>query len=191
MRESTKDATEQVKVATTKTPKTNPKQQTNQKQAQKAKEAGEVPVGAIVVRDGVVLGRGYNRRESRQDVTLHAEMIAIRQACRRLNSWRLDACDLYVTLEPCIMCAGAIIQARIRTLHYGADDPKAGACGSLVDLFSLRQNHSVEVRSGLMAETCSSLLKNFFQRRRTLDKAAGTKGERRRQARDGNSRDLS
>ena len=159
------------------------------RQAQKAKEAGEVPVGAIVVRDGVVLGRGYNRRESRQDVTLHAEMIAIRQACRRLNSWRLDACDLYVTLEPCIMCAGAIIQARIRTLHYGSDDPKAGACGSLVDLFSLRQNHSVEVRSGLLAETCSALLKDFFQQRRALDKAAGTRGARRRQAQSGNRQD--
>lgn len=161
------------------------------RQAQKADAAGEVPVGAVVVRDGVILGRGYNQRESRQDVTLHAEMAAIRQACRRLNSWRLDGCDLFVTLEPCVMCAGAIIQARIRTLYYGTDDPKAGACGSLVDLFSLRQNHSVEVRSGLLAETCSALLKNFFQRRRALDKAAGTKGERRRQARDGNSRDLS
>ncbi|MDW7656341.1 MAG: tRNA adenosine(34) deaminase TadA [Bacillota bacterium] len=151
-------------------------------QAKKADRADEVPVGAVVVRDGVILGRGFNRRESRQDVTLHAELVAIRQACRRLNSWRLDDCDLYVTLEPCIMCAGAIVQARIRTLYYGAADPKAGACGSITDVFSLRQNHQVDVRSGLLASECSALLKGFFRRRRALDKASGTKGERKRQA---------
>jgi len=151
-------------------------------QAKKADRADEVPVGAVVVRDGIVLGRGYNRRESRQDVTLHAELAAIRQACRRLGSWRLDECDLYVTLEPCIMCAGAIVQARIRTLYYGADDPKAGACGSITDVFSLRQNHKVEIHSGLLAPECSALLKDFFRRRRALDKVAGTKGERRQQA---------
>lgn len=150
-------------------------------QARKADRADEVPVGAIIVRDGVILGRGYNRRESRQDVTLHAEMTAIRQACRRLGSWRLDGCDLYVTLEPCIMCAGAIVQARIRTLYYGADDPKTGACGSITDVFSLRQNHQVAVQSGLLASECSVLLKDFFRRRRALDKAAGTKSERRQQ----------
>jgi tRNA(adenine34) deaminase len=151
-------------------------------QARKADRADEVPVGAVVVHAGKIIGRGYNRRESRQDVTLHAEMIALRQASRFLKSWRLDGCDLYVTLEPCIMCAGAIVQARIRTLYYGAVDPKAGACGSITDVFSLRQNHKVDVHAGLLAAECSALLRNFFLRRRALDKAAGTKSERRQKA---------
>ena len=102
-------------------------------QARKAMKAGETPVGAVLVCAGRVLGRGYNRREASADVTQHAELMAIRQASRRLGTWRLDGCDLYVTLEPCIMCAGAIVQARIRTVYYGAADPKAGACGSVVD----------------------------------------------------------
>ena len=136
------------------------------RQARRADRMDEVPVGAVVVHQGVVVGRGHNLRESRQDVTLHAEIMAIRQACRRLGRWRLEGCDLYVTLEPCIMCAGAIIQARIRTLYYGADDPKTGACGSLTDLFSLRHNHRVTVVPGLLAAESSALLKVFFQRRR-------------------------
>ena len=136
------------------------------RQARRADRMDEVPVGAVVVHQGVVVGRGHNLRESRQDVTLHAEIMAIRQACRRLGRWRLEGCDLYVTLEPCIMCAGAIIQARIRTLYYGADDPKTGACGSLTDLFSLRHNHRVTVVPGLLAAESSALLKVIFRRRR-------------------------
>ncbi|MBP8989984.1 MAG: tRNA adenosine(34) deaminase TadA [Clostridia bacterium] len=135
-------------------------------QARSADRIGEVPVGAIIVHEGHIIGRGYNQRETRKDVTLHAEIIAIRQACRHLNSWRLQDCDLYVTLEPCIMCAGAIVQARIRTLIYGAQDPKAGGCGSVVNIPALPLNHVVLVQGGLMAEESAELLRQFFQRRR-------------------------
>lgn len=150
--------------------------------AGKALQLDEAPVGAIVVLDDVVIGRGYNLRETRQDVCLHAEIIAIRQACRYLGSWRLDGCDLYVTLEPCVMCAGAIIQARIRSVCFGARDPKAGACGSLTDIFALRHNHQVQVTGGLLARESADLLTGFFRRRRQIDKQAGTRGERRNRA---------
>ena len=126
-------------------------------QARKAGAAGEVPVGAVIVRDGLILGRGYNLRQPRQDVTLHAEMIALRQACRRLGSRRLPDCDIYVTLEPCLMCAGAIIQARLRSLYFAAPDPKTGACGSFTDVFSLKHNHFVTVVPGLLASECRLL----------------------------------
>ena len=151
-------------------------------QARKAMKAGETPVGAVLVCAGRVLGRGYNRREASADVTQHAELMAIRQASRRLGTWRLDGCDLYVTLEPCIMCAGAIVQARIRTVHYGTADPKAGACGSVVDIFALKQNHPVIVTGGLRAGECSDILKSFFQQRRQQNKAFGTSSERRSRA---------
>ena len=151
-------------------------------QARKAMKAGETPVGAVLVCAGRVLGRGYNRRETRADVTQHAELMAIRQASRHLGTWRLDGCDLYVTLEPCIMCAGAIVQARIRTVHYGAADPKAGACGSVADIFALKQNHQVIVTGGLLADECSDILKSFFQQRRQQNKAFGTRSERRSRA---------
>lgn len=134
--------------------------------AQIAGQIDEVPVGALVVRDGQIIGRGYNRREHRQDVTCHAELMAIRQACRHLKSWRLDGCDLFVTLEPCIMCAGAIQQARIRTLIFGASDPKTGACGSIVDVFSLPSNHQVQVQGGVLAQACGDLLRRFFKKKR-------------------------
>lgn len=135
-------------------------------QADLARKVDEVPVGALVVCQGQIIGRGYNKRESGYDVTLHAEMIAIRQACRYLKSWRLDQCDLYVTLEPCVMCAGAIQQARIRTLYYGADDPKTGACGSVVDVFSLPSNHQVTVVKGILKKESSELLQSFFRQKR-------------------------
>lgn len=147
--------------------------------AQKAMKIGETPVGAVIVRNGVVLGRGYNRRECFSDVTQHAELMAIRQAERRLGTWRLDGCDLYVTLEPCIMCAGAIVQARIRKVYYAAADPKAGAAGSITDVFAIRQNHQVYVAGGLMADEGSSILKLFFRERRQQNKAQGTRAERR------------
>ena len=156
-------------------------------QAKAAERIDEVPVGAVVVRNGTVIGRGYNRRESRQDVTMHAEMIALRQACRRLNSWRLDDCDLYVTLEPCVMCAGAIVQARIRTLVFGAKDPKAGACGSVVNVPDLPLHHVVQITEGVLADECAMILRCFFQRRRKQDKEAGSKSIR-RQALDANKR---
>ena len=147
--------------------------------ARKAVTIGETPVGAVVVRNGTVLGRGYNRRECFSDVTQHAELMAIRQAERRLGTWRLDGCDLYVTLEPCIMCAGAIVQARIENVYYAASDPKAGAAGSIVDVFAIRQNHQTHVAGGLMADEGSSLLKLFFQERRQQNKTLGTRAERR------------
>lgn len=140
-------------------------------QARKAAAAAEVPVGALIVKDGLILGRGYNLRQSRQDVTLHAELIALRQACRRLGSWRLTECDIYVTLEPCLMCAGAIIQARLRTLYFAASDPKTGACGSFTDVFALQHNHKVTVVPGLLAEESRALLQDFFQQRRQQSKS--------------------
>jgi tRNA(adenine34) deaminase len=152
------------------------------RQAARAGKIDETPVGAVVVREGKIVGRGFNRRETRQDATLHAEMTAIRQACRRLGSWRLDGCTLYVTLEPCLMCAGAIIQARTGRLVFGAADPKAGACGSLTDVFSLRHNHQVHVEGGLLASACSAILKEFFKSRREADKCAGSRSVRRASA---------
>jgi tRNA(adenine34) deaminase len=151
--------------------------------AVKAMKMGETPVGAVVVRDGVLIGRGFNRRERLSDVTQHAELMAIRQAERKIGSWRLESCDLYVTLEPCIMCAGAIVQARIRQVFYGAKDPKAGAGGSIVDVFAIRQNHQVLVAGGLLAGDCGQLLKQFFRERRIENKALGTRAVRRSQAR--------
>jgi tRNA(adenine34) deaminase len=150
--------------------------------AAKAAEADETPVGAVVVWQGRIIGRGRNQRETRQDATLHAEISAIRQACRRLGSWRLDGATLYVTLEPCLMCAGAIIQSRISRLVYGPADPKAGACGSLTNVFDLRFNHPVIVEGGLLAAAGTTLLQDFFQKRRQMDKAAGSRTKRRDQA---------
>jgi tRNA(adenine34) deaminase len=152
------------------------------RQAAKARLADEPPIGAVVVLDSRIVGRGYNLRETRQDVTLHAELAAIRQASRKLGSWRLAGCTLYVTLEPCLMCAGAIIQARFDRVVYGATDPKAGACGSVVDAFAIRFNHQVSVQGGVLADACSAPLKSFFQERRVLDKAAGSRAVRRNQA---------
>jgi tRNA(adenine34) deaminase len=152
------------------------------RQAALACKQDETPIGAVLVRAGKVIGRGFNQRETRQDVTLHAEMAAIRQASRRLGSWRLEDCDLYVTLEPCLMCAGAIIQARISRLYYGAADPKAGACGSITNVFSLGHNHQVLVEGGIQAQACSAILTDFFKERRLLDKAAGSRAKRRQEA---------
>lgn len=136
------------------------------KLARKAAEEGEVPVGAVVVCDGKIVGRGRNRRETKKDALCHAELEAIHKACRKLGGWRLHKCDLYVTLEPCPMCTGAIINARIRTLYYGASDPKAGSCGTLVNLFELPYNHRPEVVAGLLADACAEELQQFFRRLR-------------------------
>ena len=128
---------------------------------------GEVPVGAIVVRDGVVLGHGHNSPISSTDPTAHAEIRAIREASAACGNYRLSGCTLYVTLEPCAMCAGAIIHARIARLVYGAPDPKTGACGSVVNLFGeARLNHHTEVTSGVLADDCAALLSGFFAARR-------------------------
>lgn len=151
-------------------------------EAKKASLLNEVPIGAVVVHDGTIIGRGHNMREEFQDVTYHAEMLAIMEACTALGSWRLEDCDLYVTLEPCIMCSGAIINARIANVYYGADDPKAGAVNSLYHLLNdHRLNHQVSVHQGLLGDECSRMLKEFFrairQRKKAAKKAARKKAE--------------
>lgn len=133
-------------------------------EAKKAAALKEVPIGAIVVYQGEVIGRGYNLREQKQDPLLHAEILAIREAANYLGSWRLEECTLYVTLEPCPMCAGAILQARVPQLVYGTKDPKAGCVDSLYRLLSdERFNHQTMVIDGVLQETCSQLLRTFFQ----------------------------
>jgi len=136
-------------------------------EARKAFDKAETPVGAIIVKDGEVIARGHNLRETLQDPTAHAEILAIRDAARILGRWRLTDCTIYVTLEPCAMCAGAMVLARIQRLVYGASDPKAGAVGSLMNLLSdERLNHRVEVETGILAEECGDLLRGFFSSRR-------------------------
>jgi tRNA(adenine34) deaminase len=140
-------------------------------QARRAFEEEEVPVGAVVVHDGQIIGEGYNQRESLQDPTAHAEMIAITQAAAALKSWRLLDCMLYVTLEPCPMCAGAIVQARLPVIVYGTTDPKAGACDSLYQITTdERLNHQVAVRSGVLRDECRRLLQDFFAEQRAQGK---------------------
>ena len=132
-------------------------------QAQIAASLGEIPVGAIVVKDGQVIGRGYNRREVDFSATAHAEVLAIEDACKALGTWRLTDCELYVTLEPCPMCAGAIINSRIRRVIYGVKDERAGCCGSVADFFAMPFNHTPLSRSGILEEDCRKLLTDFFQ----------------------------
>lgn len=135
--------------------------------AVQAAGAGEVPVGAVVVKDGVIIGRGYNQPITQADPTSHAEIMAMREASRALGNYRLADCDLYVTLEPCVMCAGAIMHARIRRVVYGASDPKTGACGSVVDLFAEQKlNHHAVVSGGVLADAAVALLQEFFAQRR-------------------------
>jgi len=136
-------------------------------QAAIAQENGDVPIGAVVVREGQIIGKAYNQREQLQDPTAHAEIIALTQAAAALENWHLNGCTMYVTLEPCPMCAGALVLARIERLVYGCDDPKAGACGSLYNIVQdERLNHRIEVTSGVLADECSELLQQFFQNRR-------------------------
>ncbi len=133
-------------------------------EAQKAYAIGEVPIGAVVVRYGEIVGRGHNQRETAKRAIAHAEILAIEDACKNLNGWRLIDCDLYVTLEPCIMCGGAIYQSRIINLVYGAKDIKSGAFGSLYNFAEdTRLNHQVKVQSGVLEAECSQLIKQFFK----------------------------
>ncbi len=136
------------------------------KLAAEAAEDGEVPVGCVIVRRGEIVGRGRNRRETGKTALGHAELDAIADACAKLGGWRLWDCTLYVTLEPCPMCAGAIINARIPRVVYGASDKKAGSCGSVCNLFSMNYNHHPQVVSGVMEEECAALLKDFFEKLR-------------------------
>lgn len=150
------------------------------REAEKARELGEVPIGAVVVFQGKIIGRGYNRREIEQNPLLHAECIAIQEAAEQIGSWRLVDCDLYVTLEPCPMCAGAIIQSRISRVIYGTRDPKAGCVGSLMNLLQdSRFNHQTEVVEDVLKEECSQILKEFFReirRKKKLQKRMGFDG---------------
>ena len=143
-------------------------------QAKKAYDIGEVPIGAVVVRDGIVVGEGFNRRETGKNALYHAEIEAIDSACKKLGGWRLWQCELYVTLEPCPMCAGAIINSRLRRVVYGCSDSKAGSVGSVTNLFLLPYNHRPDVTSGVLADRCSALLSQFFkelrERKRSEDK---------------------
>ena len=133
-------------------------------EARCAAEIGEVPVGAVIVRSGEVVARAHNRRESDGDPLAHAEALAIREAARQVGDWRLEDCVMYVTLEPCAMCAGALVLARVETLVYGASDPKGGFCGTLGDLVRHpKLNHRLTVRHGILGQTCQGLLKDFFQ----------------------------
>ncbi len=137
-------------------------------EAAKACARGEVPIGAVVVLNGEIIGRGHNLREMTNDGTAHAEVLALREAARKIGGWRLEGTTLYSTIEPCPMCAGAVVQCRVKTLVYGAKDPKAGAVDSLVDLVrDPRFNHRVEVVSGVLEEECAGIIKEFFRKLRT------------------------
>lgn len=134
--------------------------------AAEAAAEGEVPVGAVLVREGQIVGTGRNRRETGRNALAHAEIEAIHEACTRLNGWRLFGSTLYVTLEPCPMCAGAIINARIDRVVYGTSDPKAGSCGSVVDLFQLPYNHKPQAQGGVLETECGEMLRQFFRQLR-------------------------
>jgi tRNA(adenine34) deaminase len=143
-----------------------------------AADQDEVPVGCVIVHDGLIVGRGRNQTEALQDATAHAEIVAIGAASNALGTWRLNDCTLYVTLEPCSMCAGAIILARLGRLVYGAADPKAGACGSVLDVIhEPRLNHRLPVTSGVLADECGGLLRAFFARKRKTSAANAERGE--------------
>ena len=137
------------------------------KEAKKAELIDEVPIGCIIVKDDKIIARGHNQRETNQSPIGHAEIIAINKASKKLKSWRLEGCDIYVTLEPCIMCSGAIIQSRIRKVYYGAFDPKGGALGSSINVLEAQNiNHHPEVISGVMQEECSKIITNYFKTKR-------------------------
>ena len=144
-----------------------------------AAEQGEIPVGAVVVRDGEIIGRGYNLRESEGRATAHAEVLAIEDACRAIGSWRLSGCTLYVTMEPCPMCAGALVNSRIDRVVYGCKDAAAGCLGSVINFNSYPFNHSFETVSGICSEESTELLREFFRqkRKKTADASVGRTGE--------------
>lgn len=135
-------------------------------EAQKAYELGEVPVGAVVVRDGQIISRGHNRREIDHMATAHAELLVMQEACRLLGRWRLSDCTLYVTLEPCPMCAGTIVNARVGRVVYGAKDAKAGAMGSVLSLNAYPLNHKAAVTTGVLEKDCAAILSDFFEKKR-------------------------
>lgn len=141
------------------------------KEAEKAYKKLEVPVGAIIVKDGKIIARGHNQKETKTDTTKHAEIIAIQKASKKLKSWRLIDCEMYITLEPCTMCAGAIINSRIKKIYIGAMDEKTGAAGSVLNIFEdYTFNHKVEVEKGIKQEECEDILKKFFKELRKIKK---------------------
>lgn len=141
------------------------------KEAKKAKEIAEVPIGAVIVKNGEVIGRGYNLRETSKDATTHAEILAIKDANQTLDNWRLEDCQLFVTLEPCVMCSGAIVLSRIKEVYYGPADPKGGAAGTLMNVLEdERLNHQVRVEYGVLEEECRECLTSFFKELRKKKK---------------------
>ncbi len=137
------------------------------KEAKKAYDKEEIPVGAVIVKDGKIIGRGYNIKEEKKDTTKHAEIIAIQKASKKIGAWRLNDCEMYVTLEPCAMCAGALIQSRIKKIYIGTMDPKTGACGSVLNLLSdYKFNHCIDAEYFIMQEECEYILKDFFKKLR-------------------------
>lgn len=137
------------------------------KQAQKAYDKQEIPVGAVIVKDHKIIARAYNEKEDKLDTTKHAEILAIQKASKKLKAWRLENCEIYVTLEPCSMCAGALIQARLKKVYIGTMDKKTGACGSVLNLLQdYSFNHHVEIETGIMQQECEKILKDFFKRLR-------------------------
>ncbi len=140
------------------------------KEALKAEKIDEVPIGCVIVLNGEVIGRGYNKREKLENSLAHAEIVAINKACKKINSWRLEDATMYITLEPCVMCSGAIIQSRIKKVIYGAYDYRFGAHKSIINLFDVKFNHMVDIKGGLLEEECSNLIKDFFKRLRVEKK---------------------
>lgn len=138
------------------------------KEAKKAYEIGEIPVGCVIVYNDKIIARAYNKRENNNISTAHAEILAINKACKKLNSWRLEDCDIYITLEPCAMCAGAIIQSRIKNCYYGAYDYRFGAHKSIINLFDVKFNHNVNIYGGILEDECSKIIKDFFKELRNL-----------------------
>jgi len=140
------------------------------KEAQKAFEKEEVPVGAVIVKNNKIISRAHNLKELKCDATCHAEILAIQKACKKIGSWRLNDCDMYVTLEPCPMCTGALINSRIRKLYIGTDDNKTGACGSVLNLQDYKFNHKFEIEKYILKDECEFILKNFFKQLRLRKK---------------------
>ena len=142
------------------------------KEARKAYKKLEIPVGTVIVRDGEIIAKAHNIKEEKRDTTKHAEILAIQKASKKLGTWRLNDCEMYVTLEPCPMCAGAIIQARLKKIYIGTMDEKTGACGSVLNLLEdYKFNHTVEVENGIMKQECESMLKEFFVKLREYKKS--------------------
>ena len=140
------------------------------KEAKKAYEKEEIPVGAVIVKDGKIIARAYNLKESKHKTTSHAEINAIEKANKKLNAWRLENCEMYITLEPCMMCMGAIINARIKKIYIGTLDPKTGACESVIDIEKFKFNHKVDIETGILREECEYILKDFFKMLRRIKK---------------------